>query len=408
MDNFLAQKSAEGDHQGAGSFTLDLAAAADKLTAFALPSHAHYLLKIIQVAQQVQAQEVEIRVERFRTKLRFHAPLGSSITDPESLFQAFCAPLVISDPVLKDLVSGLLGTINENNLETLWSFSHGHSGRRIFIDQKRRFSIEPFTLSKPRDPELPAFTFTLSVLHPKRWKFWKDARRRAEIHKVVTDNCRFCGIKVTLDGKECPLAATHELNSHLTVMKMNDFLGVLRPHPVAAYCVCYDMASNAPYRFSLLRPSLSAFVVRENDLNLWAPGTRVNNTLAPDSLSSAAWMLQFQERDKLLSMRVVPKRVPCRAVLVVNRHPEIEDAPLRLKVVRHGILVLDKLVDEDDRDYEDFKGCVLVMCGHHLATDLTGLQVVENQAFREAVLSHRTLLPAAFAYAERAQALLTM
>lgn len=79
-----------------------------------------------------------------------------------------------------------------------------------------------------------------------------------------------------------------------------------------------------------------------------------------------------------------------------------------MKVVRNGILVLDKQFGDSDSDFAKLKGCVLVMCGHGLETDLTGLQIVENRLFRDAVLSHQALLPQALEYAERARALLTM
>lgn len=407
LEQFLEGQAAEGSFEGDGTFTLDLSKAADKLAAFALPSHSHYLLKLVQVAHHLGAESLEVCIEPFRTVLRFHAPQGGAITDSEAVYQAFCDPLEIREPVMKDLVSGLLGTITEQNLETLWSSSHGQSGRRVFINRQRRFSIEDFVLSRPRDPDLPPYSYTLSVLHPRSWKFWLGARRRAEAQRVVEENCRHSGVRISIDRREAEVNTTSELNEHLKQSRRDEFRGYLVIERLAALNVLYELAPENGQRLSVLRPSLSAYVVRGEFYNVWAQGTRVYNSLEPDGESSAAWILQFQSPEGSISMRHVPKRVECRSVLLINRHNRGQDAPLRVKVVRSGIQVLDKVMDKDDKRFIGLKGCVLLFCGHELETDLTGLQVVENDAFVEKVLEHARLLPEALDFAKQAEKLLT-
>lgn len=406
LENYLDQKTSEGELLGDGSFTLDLARAAEKLTAFALPSDYHYLLKLIQVAQQLDAEQVDIKLEKFRTVLRFHCSEGGPLMNTEIVYRAFCAPLEVKDPILSDFVSGLLGTMNKQITETLWSYSSGHTGQRVFIDRERRFSIENFTLSKPRDPSLPPISFTLSVLHKKSWKFWQGARRRATTLRTLEENCRFCGIQVLVDNRETSAASVIDLNSHLTIHRVEQ--GYLSSFHLAAHNIAFRLAPDDRHRFEIIRSSQSSYVVRENHLNVWASGTRASNQLEPDGVSSAAWMLQFQSDTGPVSMRNIPKSVPCGAVLVVNHHTRGADTPLRLLVVRNGLLVLDKQYTESDSTYEALKGCVLVMTGHELETDLTGLQVIENENFEKAVLSHLQLLRQALDYSKRAGSLLTM
>ena len=48
LEDYLINQASEGTLDSEGGFTLDLSRAADKLAKFALPSHSHYLLKIIQ------------------------------------------------------------------------------------------------------------------------------------------------------------------------------------------------------------------------------------------------------------------------------------------------------------------------------------------------------------------------
>ena len=121
-----------------------------------------------------------------------------------------------------------------------------------------------------------------------------------------------------------------------------------------------------------------------------------------------AWMLQFVNNRETLSMRHVPKRVPCRAVLMLNRRTRAEEEPLRVKVIRSGILVLDRTFEESDPRFEEMRGCVLAFHDEELETDLTGLQIIQNEAFEEKVLSFKKLLPQALAYAERGKLLLSM
>lgn len=410
VEEFLQQQSADGALESKGSFTLDLSKAADKLAEFALPSHSHYLLKIVQVAHHLRASKVEIKVERFRTVVRFKAPEGGGITDSEAIYRAFADPLVVRDPIMVDLISGLIGTITEQNLETLWSYSEGHAGRRVFINRERRFSIKDFTLSQPKDPDEHPYSFTLSVLHPRTWKFWQGARRRAAAVKVLEENCRYSGVKIRVDNREIDITPSHALNEHLSKREMIKSDGGYYWHQsaVANSNILYQMAAPREECFSILRPSLSGYVVRGDEYNVWASGTRVNNTLKPDGLSSAAWVLQFLEEGENVSVRSVPKRVRCQAVLGLNIANQGSHHPLRLKIIRSGVTVLEQEISEPADQLLPFLGCTLIIADSELESDLTGFQVIQNDAFIEKILSYRHLVPKAKAYFGAASELLTM
>ena len=411
LDKFLEDQAADGSHDSAGSFTLDLAKAADKLAAFALPSHSHYLLKFVQVAHHLRADHIKIRIERYRTVVRFKAPTGGDITDSEAIYRAFCDPLVVEDPVMIDLVSGLIGTITEENLETLWSYSEGHAGRRVFINAERRFSIVDFNLSQPKAEDDHPFSFTLSVLHPRTWKFWLGGRRRAAAAKVLSDNCSYSGVKITVDTRELDIEPSSKLIAHTgrrvkyyTVEGFDHY--VSQPDPASN--ILYEMADDKVQRFSIMRPSLSAYVVREESKNLWAQGTRVNNSLIPDGESSAAWSLQFLQDGKDVSMRYAPKRVPCTACLAFHHEGDYATNPLRVKLIRSGVTVLEQSLDDWDDELKAFRGCTLVFSDHTLETDLTGLQVIQNDAFLQKIQSYEHLVHKAKQYFAEARPLLTM
>lgn len=405
VEDFLTQQASDGTLDSEGAFTLDLSKAADKLAAFALPSHSHYLLKIVQVAHRLLADEIRVTIERFRTVVRFRAPLAGSITDSEAIYNAFVDPLEIQDPLMFDLVSGLMGTITEENLETLWSFSTGHRGRRVFINSQRRFSIKDFQLSRPLDEEQHPNAYTLSVLHPKSWKFWLGAKRRAAAAKVLEDNCQLSGVKIFVDGRQFEIKSAKILNGHLPIKGFwGDGHFEVR---TAASNMLFLLANEDEQRFSLLRPSLSAYVVRADYMNLWVSGTRVYNSLKPDGESGVSWMLQFRQDNENISMRMAPKRVPCKAALGVG-YEEGKDSPLRIKIVRNGITVLERTLDEYGKRFKQFNGCCLIFCDDELETDLTGLQVIQDEAFLERVESFKYLLPKVREFYEKGSKMLTM
>ena len=406
LDQYLQSQASEGSLESEGrQFTLDLSRAADKLAAFALPSHSHYLLKIVQVAHHLRADTVRVKIERYRTVVRFRAPRGGIITDSESIYRAFADPLAVDDPVMVDFISGLIGTITEQNLETLWSYSAGHMGRRVFINRQRRFSIEDFVLSRPLDEDDHPYAFTLSVLHPRTWKFWQGARRRAEAAKVLEDNCRYSGVKLFVDARELELHPSSELNGHLKKIRLIEqgYYGHAY-HP--ADNILYDMAAPDEMRCGILRPSLSAYVVRGDHMNLWVSAIRVNNTLKPDGNSSAAWMLQFLEDGHNISMRFAPKRVPLRACLCVNLLGDAAEKPLRIKIVRAGVTVLEQSMEREDDRFKAFSGCILLFHDEELETDLTGFQIIQNDAFLEKIDSFQPLLLKARSYFDKGKTMI--
>ncbi|MCA9781498.1 MAG: hypothetical protein KC800_32495, partial [Candidatus Eremiobacteraeota bacterium] len=405
LDQYLQEQASGGSLEAEGKqFTLDLSRAADKLAAFALPSSSHYLLKIVQVAHHLRAETVRIKIERYRTVVRFRAPNGGNITDSESIYRAFADPLAVKDPVMIDFISGLIGTITDQNLETLWSYSEGHKGRRVFINRQRRFSIEDFILSQPLDEDDHPYAFTLSVLHPRSWKFWQGARRRAEAARVLENNCRYSGVKLFIDARELELQPSSELNSHLKISRWVEghYHYVFRP----ADNILYDMAAPEEMRCGILRPSLSAYVVRADHMNLWVSSIRVNNTLRPDGNSSAAWMLQFLEEGQNVSMRFAPKRVPVRACLCMNLLGEGAEMPLRVKIVRAGVTVLEQSMDEHAERFKLFTGCILLFNDEELETDLTGFQIIQNEAFFAKIDSYQPLVIKARQYFDKGKTMI--
>ena len=415
MDKFLSEQSSDGSLDSSGGFTLDLAKAADKLADFALPSENHYLLKMIQVAHRLKATSLHVKIERYRTVLRFRASMAGPITEPEAVMRALSDPLAVVDPVMTDFILGLVGTITDNNLETLWSFSEGHLGQRMFIDGERRFTIEPFTLKKPKLEEEEVFAFTLSVLHPKTWKFWSDgakaARRRAASLELLEKSCAYSAIPIFVDSRELPTESCSVLNRGVRRGVVSWFEGreYIEFQQEAASLLAFHLTEKDELGFRMTRPSLSSYVVRDHDLNLWASGTRVTNSLFPDGANTPAWSFLFLRGAESLVMREIPKSLQCRAVVALNLNNEGSENRVKIRVVRSGVLV-----NYDSSEFSlsplgrELKGCSLIFADEECETDLTGFQIIQNDDFTKRVTQAVKFLPKAREYYARATKFITL
>jgi hypothetical protein len=117
-------------------------------------------------------------------------------------------------------------------------------------------------------------------------------------------------------------------------------------------------------------------------------------------------MLQFLQDGKNVSMRFAPKRVPIRACLCVNLLGDPAEMPLRIKIVRAGVTVLEQAMDQEAERFKAFKGCILLFHDEQLETDLTGFQVIQNEAFLEKIDSFQPLLAQARNYFDKGKTMI--
>ncbi len=394
LDNFLAEQSLEGSHDSEGVFTLDLSKASDRLTQFKLPSPHHYLLKVLQLASALGANEIVFRMERYRTSVFFRAPESGAVADSEAIYQAFSDPLNVSNPLLNDLVTALIGSLTEEACEVLWSYSEGHRGRRVLI-RDHQFEARDFILKKPLEKgEFPC-AYTMSVLHPKTWRFWLCSRRIADALKVVESASGFSRVRIKLDGRTLNNAPS---NSFITHRRRRGPYGstTYQAYRIASYRLCETGG------FKIQRPRAANYVVRERDLNVWASATRLRNTLRPDGHSSPAWVLQFRDKTGNLNLRQVSRIPNCRSLLAFSPVEVRAEVPLRLTIVRNSVVVLSEEVPQWSDRLPFLKGCAVIIHDEDLHTDLTGFQLIQDAEFEEKLRGLEGQVNAAQAYLERA------
>lgn len=110
IDDLLGRYQSAGETDSSGSFTLDPKKARERLAKFALPSHYHWILKVIQSLHLSGASTIEI--EAGINKVRFGA--DAVPTGFESLDDLLAQLLVDSEqssPALRHLAAGLQGSL---------------------------------------------------------------------------------------------------------------------------------------------------------------------------------------------------------------------------------------------------------------------------------------------------------
>lgn len=386
IDNYLSEQAKDGQHDSAGVFTLDLSKAASRLEDFALPSSHHYLLKVVQIASQLGAQEMRFKLEKFRTSVHFRAPVGGSVTNSEHIYRAFADPLNVQDELMSDLISALLGSLTKDVLEILWSYSEGHRGRRVKI-KERHFEAKDFVLSKPLAEEDFPCAFTLSVLHPKTWLFWKASTRQLEASQLIEATTKLSRLTIFIDGRQMETAAGGFITEH----RSSGDQGLYSRQGSAYHCLHYATTIDCANSFRLCCPSHSNYLVRNGTTNVWGAGTRPNNTLRPDGRSSPTWFIRFNVKDEYVNLRQVEKRVLCRAVVGYD-----DNAPqgrgLRLVIVRNSVIVLDETPKVFADKLSAWNGAILILADNTLETDLTGFQVATDESFLRLIEAAEPLL----------------
>jgi hypothetical protein len=396
---FLASQQAEGVYHSEGCFTVDFADAAQRL-AVRLPSENHFLLKMVQLASRLGAESVEIKLERFRSAVHFRAPRASGVNDTAAIARAFLAPLQVADRALSDLVAALWGSLGETTLETVWSFSQGYQGRRLFL-RGQKLRAEDFQIQVPLDDQEMPCAFTLSVIRRKSWRFWIDGRRNAQAARLLSEQCALSRMAIRLDGRRLETAGGSFLTSHRKVRTVYGETPQARAYQV----VVYQLAPPGQ-GFQLARPSLAQYMVRERHFNVWTSATRVYNELKPDGISTPSWLLQFIEGRKNLGIREVDKLVRCALVLAYDPRAAKDKEELRLTLVRHCVLLQPVATGPWAEELQAWNGCHLLLEDDSLETDLTGFQVLENERLLQLLRSLTPRLEATRAFLEQGRPLL--
>lgn len=193
LSDFLEAQSDSGRLDSSGTFSIDFAKARDKLRLFSLPFTTDYLLKLTQFANLVQAERLawNITTRAVQMSLFTSRPLKITLRD---ISQRLLNPVTeITEPDLKCLLVGLNGALAMQPQQLSIQDARGHhltlESDLVLLQEDTEDEEE--ALPSPEDGA--AFTFTL---HRKR-----DRRQSLQETLVIKERCHLSIVPILLNGE---------------------------------------------------------------------------------------------------------------------------------------------------------------------------------------------------------------
>ena len=382
VDKFIAEQKEPGSWDSAGRFTVDLQAAAFKMSRYQLPSESHLLLKLVQLASLLEAGRVEICPGLRESTVSF---LSSVDVSPDVLMESLKDPLSVEEP-FSSFASVLMSGLSIGLQEISWKASLAGAWRslRVLAGGRVEKGGGPLAEGEVRHD--------FRLVHSSGWKFWEGARRRREALDLIAESTRFAAMDVQVDGQAPEPTPAAALNDHVRDFvgsQFNAATGVMHNTrgPVVASNLLFSISAESRPGVRVATPPLTAFRQKEGII-AWTPGGRSRVTLMgggakPDGTEVSTWMLQFVAGSRNLRLEEVSPNPSCQAVIAFNIHGPGNSEGVRVTVVRFGVTVLETTERPEGTGLEDLIGCSVLIADDCLETDLGGLSVVKNERYYE-------------------------
>ncbi len=208
IEDLLGRYQAAGETESSGAFTLDPRKAMERLSEFQLPSHYHWILKVVQGLHRAGARTIEIEAGINKVRLGADAvPKGLDSVD--DLLQHLLVEDSKSDPVLRHLAAGLHGSLAVKPRDIRATLTEDGMSRSFILREGgwREGPKEPaeageffrLYLERSVHEKLNSSWFTLNtdifdLFFSRRGAYDKE-------NAVVYDYCPFADCQITLSGK---------------------------------------------------------------------------------------------------------------------------------------------------------------------------------------------------------------
>ena len=370
LEAFLQKKRSQGGLDSKGRFTLDLGRASELLSALSQTDDYHCFLKLVQLAHRLGADTCSFRVGVGQMSCSFEAPPREEFEDWGAVLEGVTSYYESPpSPALRDLRAALLGGTRLGPLVS-WKRQSNRSVNILEIESSGRVHTRTDS-RREEDRETVLWTYSVKLSSP--WRFWELGSRLEKLKNLLGGKCLFSAVLLTVNGDEIPRADLFILNSHLREFHSTQFnaaIGAMQnlKSKVAPSCIVLHPCRKG---FGIIGPDPKLYS-RHREVYLWTQGLQQNNTYRPDTSEAPAWMF-------LLEGEVRPPQQPliCDAVVALNIHGPGNQDRLRIKVVRGGVLILEAQILDDN--FEAFRGCSVLLDDDELATDLSGLKLVESE-----------------------------
>ncbi len=353
MDNlsrFLEQQRAAGSvEQLDSSFTLSLEKGREKLSSYSLVNPEDYLLKVVQSAVVVEAQQLNIKLLRQSVIVYFELPTSEERLAIDRLSRALAAPLEEAERARSYLALALCAAANDSPSELMWGEWEEDSGTILSLGRERSevFRKAPLPYTEPLKPGQKLQLFFL-----QKERFTLLLGQTAREHSAIAKRCSFAPISIVLDGK-----------------------------PLAPQVPVFSAPSDPLREFT--EPYFAKLEIDENPGGKlrWSGAINTQRKAKPPNLP--------------FGLHQASSRLP--PVHLMSPHRNLDEPPEQalffdslyaLPVYLYGpstlIYIKDGVSLNPVKVHDSGGGAVAVLPGNQVTTDLTGLQVVVDETVEKA------------------------
>lgn len=343
FSQFIEQQRQVGTVESAGGFTLAIEKARDKLGKHSLARPEEYILKVVQCGVLMQAQKLHITFTRTSVLIYFEASGENHSLSVESLTQALLNPLEESNRARGHLALALCAMAGQSPQELMWG-DWDDEGTSLLLSLGRNRS-ELF-----RDVPFPRTTGL-----PKGQRFHllymvKDSSSRLPLNLTAAE--------AALLKERCSLAPVEiEVNNRLLTAQLP--IQHSKSDPVSQQTSLYIGSA----KFVIAPPNVLHARVGQVETPSDTPlpsGLRPLLNAHPPALfvdCPSHWTLPLRSDIRFQELYLVPSYLYGTS---------------QIYAVKDGVLL-------NPLDVHDAGGgATAVLCGKHLKTDLTGLQLVKD------------------------------
>ena len=344
LSSYIEAQRAAGSFESAGSFTLALEKAVEKLSSHSLVKPEDYILKLVQCAVRLQVGELHVKLLKRSVLLFFETKTADRTVSVEALSLALAAPLEESNPARSYLAMALCAVAGQSPAELMWGEWDSEGQGTILSLAKGRsevFQNAPFPRMEPLAPGRRFFLFFMS----KPSSGLPIGQTAAE-HSAITRRCSFAPMPLILDGTPIGPSLPLTLAGSDPVSELTSaYLGALE----------ITQHEDRPLRWPASPSSKRVWANIPDGLNDFSP------TLPP----------------------VFRLRLPrgFHSPMTSEAHfSEAFGVPIHLYGSSHLYYVKDGVVLHPVKAHDAGGGAFAVLDGQHVKTDLTGLQVVHDES----------------------------
>jgi hypothetical protein len=151
LASFIEAQRAAGSFESAGSFTLALEKAVQKLSTHSLVNPEDYILKLVQCAVRLGVEELHVKLLKRSVLVFFETDIRERTVSVDALSLALAAPLEESEPARAYLALALCSASGQSPTELMWGEWSGDEGTILSLAAGRSevFSNAPSPASSP-------------------------------------------------------------------------------------------------------------------------------------------------------------------------------------------------------------------------------------------------------------------